>query len=80
MTTNIKINTNGNYVCEVKNSGGTVLGSAGPGSMQESGSIYLPHGETFTISERTATEEEIAAAKEAANKAYANRSEEANKE
>lgn len=63
MTTQIKISTNGNYVCEVKNSGGTVLGKAGPGSMKESGSIYLPHGETFTISERDATPEETEAAK-----------------
>jgi hypothetical protein len=61
MTTNIKISTNGNYVCEVKNSGGTVIGKSGPGSMVESGSIYLPHGETFTISERDATAEELAA-------------------
>lgn len=63
MTTNIKITTNGNYVGELKNSGGTVLGKAGPGTMKESGSIYVPHGETVTFSERAATQEEIDAEK-----------------
>lgn len=61
MTTNVKITTNGNYVAELKNSGGTVLGKAGPGQMAESGSIYIPHNETVTISERPATAEEIEA-------------------
>jgi len=67
MTTNVKITTNGNYVAELKNAGGTVLGKAGPGSMKESPSIYIPHNETVTVSERPATEEETAAANEAAD-------------
>lgn len=61
MTTNVKITTNGNYVAELKNADGVVLGSAGPGQNVESGSIYVPHNETVTISERPATEDEIAA-------------------
>lgn len=56
MTTNITISVGGNYVAEIKDENGTVIGSAGPAVEGEgpavSGSIYLEHGKTFTISER----------------------------
>lgn len=63
MTTSVKLRTNGNYVSELKNAGGTVLGHAGPGSNVESDWIGFPHGEAATITERSATPEEIEAAK-----------------
>lgn len=61
MTTSIRIRTNGNYVCEVKDATGNILGHAGPGSATESGEIYLPHKNRFTIEERDATPAEIEA-------------------
>jgi hypothetical protein len=63
MTTSIKIRTNGNYVAEAKNSGGTIIGKSGPGNNVESEWIGVPHG-GFNVTERNATAEEI----EAANK------------
>ena len=65
MTTNVKVNTNGSYVAEVKIDG-TDLGSVGPGSMVEK-SWYLPHGSKHVveIEERNATAEEIEASKAA---------------
>ena len=63
MTTNIQFTTNGNYVGELKAADGRVLGKAGPGTMKQSGSIYVPHNETVTFTERAATEEETAAEK-----------------
>lgn len=62
MTTQVKVQTNGNYVCEVKNGSGKVIGSAGPGSNVESSWISLPPGGA-SITERTATQDEIDAAK-----------------
>jgi len=67
MTTQVKIQTNGNYVAEIKDAAGTIVGSAGPGANIESGWIYLPHGQVFTFAERPATAEEIAKAAEEAN-------------
>lgn len=58
MTTSIKLRTNGNYVSELKNERGDVLGSAGPGSNVESEWISFPHGQTATVTERPATPEE----------------------
>lgn len=66
MTTQVKLQTNGNYVAEVKDSGGNIRGSAGPGTMVESGWIGIDHSGTNTITERPATDEEVAAAAEAA--------------
>lgn len=63
MTTSVKLRTNGDYVSEIKNEGGTVLGHAGPGNNVESEWINFPHGYTATVTERKATPEEIEAAK-----------------
>lgn len=63
MTTSVKLRTNGNYVAELKNNDGEVVGSAGPGSNVESDWVNLPHGENHTIEERKATDEEVEAAK-----------------
>lgn len=66
MTTSIKLHTNGNYVSELRKEGEeTVLGSAGPGSNVESDWINFPHGYTAIVKERSATQEEIDAAKKA---------------
>lgn len=65
MTTSIKVRTNGNYVAEVKNSSGAVLGKAGPGSNVESDWIWISHGEEVSIAERTATAEEVEAVAQA---------------
>ena len=62
MTTSVKLRTNGNYVSQLKDSRGNVLGSAGPGSNVESEWINFPHGQVATIEERQATDEEVAAA------------------
>lgn len=65
MTTSLKITTNGNYVATVKNEKGDELASVGPGSMVEK-SLYFPHGagpQTYVVEERSATAEEIEAAK-----------------
>jgi hypothetical protein len=65
MTTTIKITTNGSYVSEVKINGGHA-GSVGPGTMvfREFG---LPHNDggpsVFEVHERSATPEEIEAAR-----------------
>jgi hypothetical protein len=64
MTTSIKVRTNGNYVAEVKNDSGAILGKAGPGSNVESDWIGVPHQGGVSITERTATTEEIEAAKD----------------
>lgn len=63
MTTNVKVQTNGNYVAEV-NIDGKDVGSVGPGSGVEK-SWYIPHGgfHTVTIHERDATEAEVEAQK-----------------
>lgn len=58
MTTSVKIRTNGNYVAEAKNSGGTIIGTAGPGNQVESDWINVPH-DGFSVTERQATAEEI---------------------
>lgn len=63
MTTQVKIQTNGSYVAELKNVNGSVLGKAGPGNNVESEWIHVPHGQTHTVTEREATAEEIEAAK-----------------
>lgn len=62
MTTSIKVRTNGNYVAEVKTNSGAILGKAGPGSSVESDWIGVPHA-GVSIVERTATPEEVEAAK-----------------
>lgn len=67
MTTSVKLRTNGNYVSELKDEAGNVLGKAGPGSNVESNWLNFPHGQTATITERPATDEEIEAAKSAAD-------------
>lgn len=67
MTTSIKLRTNGNYVSEVKNAGGTIVAKCGPGNL-ESEWQGLPH-EGLTITEREATPEEIEAASKPAGEA-----------
>lgn len=74
MTTSIKIRTNGDYVAEAKNLNGLVLGHAGPGNNVESNWIGVPHT-GFTVSERSATPDEIATAKKAADTANARQGE-----
>lgn len=69
MTTSFKLRTNGNYVSEAKNEGGTIIAKAGPGSNVESDWVSYPHRTGVTISERAATDDEIAAAGAAADKA-----------
>ena len=61
MTTSFKLRTNGNYVSEARNEGGTIIATAGPGSNVESEWVIYPHGTGVTISERPATAEEISA-------------------
>jgi hypothetical protein len=63
MTTSIKVRTNGSYVAEAKDSNGSIVGKAGPGSNVESDWIHLRHADVFTIAERDATTEEVEAAK-----------------
>lgn len=75
MTTNVKIQTNGNYVAELRDEGNTVVASVGPGNNVESNWIHVPHGSIATLSERDATAEEIAKAHEEANKAAAEKAE-----
>jgi len=66
MTTNVKVQTNGNYVAMVKIDGED-KGTVGPGSAVEK-QWYIPHGgvHNVEIEERSATEDEINAAKAAA--------------
>lgn len=64
MTTSIKVKTNGDYVAEVQNENGDVLGKAGPGSNVESEWIGVAHT-GISVAERPATAEEIEAAKSA---------------
>lgn len=65
MTTTVRIRTNGDYVSELRDAAGNVVGSAGPGSSVESGEITVPHGSTMTLTERDATDDEKVAAKPA---------------
>lgn len=69
MTTSFKLRTNGNFVSEAKNEGGTIIAKAGPGSNVESEWVHYPHGTNVTISERPATDDEVAAANESADRA-----------
>ena len=65
MTTSLKSTTNGNYVAPVKTEKGEELVSVGPGSRVEK-SLYFPHGQgpqTYVVEERSATAEEVEAAK-----------------
>jgi hypothetical protein len=61
MTTSARIRCNGNYVAQAFDMNKTLLGSAGPGSNVESEWINVGHN-GFYVTERPATEEEIAAA------------------
>lgn len=65
MTTSVKIRTNGNYVAELQDEAGDVIGSAGPGSNVESDWINVPHGTEVGLTERNATAEEIEKAAQA---------------
>lgn len=65
MTTSLKITTNGSYVATVKNEKGEELVSVGPGTMVEK-QLYFRHGagpQTYVVEERSATAEEVEAAK-----------------
>lgn len=61
MTAKFKLGVNGNFVLEAKDSSGNVIAHVGPGSNVEGEWVSGPHDQTYTITERSATEDEIQA-------------------
>lgn len=68
MTSSIKLHANGDVVVEARDrTNGGIIGTAGPGKNTESDWIAVPT-DGVSVSERTATEDEIAASHKTAKK------------